>query len=96
MLSAGTAGAPRAAALRGLQARAIPAGVTVPRATELVEMIIVNKNYYIRQHCIYRIINSDPNLAFPGSSPDTSRLLREDRLGETPQQACLRGGSPAA
>ena len=36
---------PRAAALRGLQTRAVPAGVTVHRATELGEMIILNINY---------------------------------------------------
>ena len=49
MLSTGTASASSEENrfLRGLRTRAFPVGVTVRRATELVENVIINGNYRI-------------------------------------------------
>ena len=71
---------PRAIALRGLRTRAFPAGVTVRRATELVERIIINGKYpTMIGTLLLKWKSSAPNLAFSRSSPDTSRLLQEER-----------------
>ena len=94
MLSTGTASASSGEnrSLRGLRTRAFPVGVTVLRATELVKRININEKYptMIEVRPLTKMKNRASNSAFPRSSPDTSRLLREDRPGETPQRDSAR------
>ncbi len=61
-----------------------------PPATELVERIIINGKYVTDKRPLTKMKNNAPNLTFPRSSPDTSRLQREDRPGETPQRDSAR------